>query len=79
MNEVQSTATASAVPGQEAASVREYAPRSWVREFLGGISLSTLQRLERNPEKGFPRPLRFGKCPLFNMEEVRQWAASHRE
>lgn len=78
MSELQTTATATASAGQEPAYVRAYAPRPWVREYLGGISLSTLQRLEKDPTKGFPRPLRFGKCPLFNIEEVKLWAASHR-
>lgn len=58
---------------------REYAPCSWVCEFLGGCSRSTIARLRKNKAAGFPRPLKFGKTPLFNIEEVRQWAASHRE
>ena len=57
----------------------EYAPVSWVCEFLGGCSRSTVDRLRKNPVAEFPRPLKFGKVPLFNNEEVRQWAATHRE
>ena len=66
--------TATGIPNKS----REYAPTQWVREYLGGISCSTLDRLRNNKKAGFPRPLKFGKTPLFNIEEVRNWAASHR-
>lgn len=68
------TATASGAPQ----STREYAPVQWLCEFFGGCSRSTVDRLRRNKDAGFPRPVKFGKVPLFNIEEVRQWAASHR-
>ncbi len=34
----------------------EYAPVSWVCEFLGGCSRSTVDRLRKNPVAEFPRP-----------------------
>lgn len=74
MSEVASIATATATT----APAQAYARREWVQAFLGGICLSTLRRLERDPAKEFPRPLRFNKTPLYNMDEVRQWAETHR-
>ena len=71
---VTATATAAGAPQ----STREYAPVQWVCEFLGGCSRSTVDRLRHNKAAEFPRPLKFGKTPLFNIEEVRNWAASHR-
>lgn len=69
------TATAAGAPQ----GAREYAPGNWIRVvFLGDCSDSTFDRLRRNKDAGFPRPVKFGKTPLFNIEEVRQWAASHR-
>lgn len=69
------TATAAGVPQ----GAREYAPGNWIRVvFFGSCSDSTFARLRRNKDAGFPRPVKFGKTPLFNIEEVRQWAASHR-
>ena len=68
------TATAAGAPQD----TREYAPVQWLCEFFGGCSRSTVNRLRRNMDAGFPRPVKFGKTPLFNIEEVRQWAASHR-
>lgn len=58
---------------------QEYGSPALIRVILGGMSESTFVRLRKNPAAEFPRPLRFGKTPLFNIEEVRQWAASHRE
>lgn len=58
-------------------SGQEWAPRLWAANFLG-ISISTLIRWENSEDLQFPRPMRVGKCPLFNVEEVRQWALSHR-
>ena len=56
---------------------QEWAPRQWVARCLG-VSRSTVIRLERSEDKQFPKPTKFGKIPLFNVEEVRQWALSHR-
>lgn len=62
-----------------AAGAPEYARGNWVRKvFFGNCSQSTFDRLRRNKDAGFPRPVKFGKVPLFNIEEVRQWASSHR-
>ena len=57
----------------------EYAPMAAIRKMLlGGCSQSTLERLRRNPEAGFPKPLKLGRAVLFNIEEVRQWTLQHR-
>lgn len=68
------TTTAAGAPQ----GTREYAPVRWVREFLGGCSRSTVDRLRNNKAAEFPRPLKIGKVLLFNIQEVRDWAASHR-
>lgn len=78
MSEEKAKAVATATAAGAPQNAREYAPVQWVCEFLGGCSRSTLDRLRHNKAAEFPRPLKFGKTPLFNIEEVRNWAASHR-
>ena len=78
MSEEKAKAVATATAAGAPLGTREYAPVQWVCEFLGGCSRSTVDRLRHNKAAEFPRPLKFGKTPLFNIEEVRQWAASHR-
>ena len=46
--------------------------------FGNQLTARTIQRWMKDEEKEFPRPLRFGRKPLFKIEEVRQWADSHR-
>ena len=59
---------------------REYAPRKWLADtFFGGITIRTIQRWEKDETKHFPKAVKFGRTPLFNIEEVRQWVASCRE
>ena len=73
------TSKATATAGTAAASMREYAPRSWLADvFFGGVSVRTIQRWEEDETKHFPRPVRFGRTPLFNIAEVRQWVESCR-
>lgn len=64
--------TARIHPGQE------WAPRQVIARLLG-VHRSTIIRLEHSPEKHFPRPMKFGKCPLFNIEQVRRWALAQQE
>ena len=78
MSDEKTKAAATATAAGAPKNAREYAPVQWVCEFLGGCSRSTVDRLRRNEAAKFPRPLKFGKVPLFNIEEVRNWAASHR-
>lgn len=78
MSDEKTKAAATATAAGALQNAREYAPVQWVCEFLGGCSRSTVDRLRRNAAAKFPRPLKFGKVPLFNIAEVRDWAASHR-
>lgn len=78
MSDEQTKAAATATAAGAPQGTREYAPIEWVCEYLNGCSRSTVDRLRRNAAAKFPRPLKFGKVPLFNIEEVRQWAASYR-
>jgi len=73
----QNTAKKSVQSSAQLQSGQEWAPRLWAANFLG-ISVSTLIRWENSDVLEFPKPMRVGKCPLFNVEEVRQWALSHR-
>ena len=57
---------------------QEWADRKWVASYLG-VHRATVIRMEKSPTKNFPRPIRFGKSPVFNVEEVRQWAMAQRE
>ena len=63
---------------QEIVSGQEWASRQAVARLLG-VHRSTIIRLEHSPEKHFPRPMKFGKCPLFSVKQVQEWAKAQQE
>lgn len=45
-----------------------------------GVSRSTVERLRRNPEACFPKPIRIGPNSVrYNLAEIEQWLESRRQ
>jgi predicted DNA-binding transcriptional regulator AlpA len=45
-----------------------------VRALLGGISRPTIDRLEADPDTGFPKRIRLGRAAVgWDLDEVRAW------
>lgn len=56
-----------------------FIPTSQVSTRLG-VSRSTVERLRRNPEAHFPKPIRIGPNSIrYNLAEIEQWLESRRQ
>ena len=50
-----------------------------LKEILGNCSDMTVWRLERDPDNGFPDPLRINGRRLWSLTKIREYLASKRE